>query len=44
MVWLALAVVLPILYGLALSARRPPPIVDPLPASLAASTAAERTP
>lgn len=42
--WLTLAVVLPILYLVALAARQPPPVVEALPAPLAAGTTAEPAP
>jgi len=36
-IWLALAVLLPVLYLVALAARRPAPLVDSLPAPLRAN-------
>jgi hypothetical protein len=38
-IWLALAVVLPLVYVLALAARRPPPVMESLPEPLAAVAA-----
>ncbi len=42
--WLALAVLLPILYAIAIGARRPAPVVPSLPASLLDGAAEETTP
>jgi uncharacterized membrane protein YhaH (DUF805 family) len=42
--WLALAIVLPVLYVIALVARQPAPVVDSLPAPLRADASAEPAP
>jgi hypothetical protein len=36
--WLVLAVLLPLLYGIALAVRRPPPTMESLPAALRVDT------
>jgi uncharacterized membrane protein YhaH (DUF805 family) len=42
--WLALAVLVPILYAIALGARRPAPVVPSLPAPLLDSAVEETAP